>query len=393
MIAYTNLTREDDRLSGSLDTGTTTHPFFFSASEPISPEIDSLYPFGLLHAMKLGGPLRLPGPVSPLLLSRAAQLQDILHVWDRSFTKTSVEADSREPASGGGTDVACFFSGGVDSFYTVLKNRDEITDLIFCSGLDLQVDGSPSLAREVTSMVEEVAAALGKRLVRVETNIRSFSDRYVGWGLFHGSVLATIGLLFQHRFRKVLIPATHTYADLFPWGSHPLVDPLWSTETTSFVHEGCEATRVEKVRFISASEVAMDWLRVCWENRDAAYNCGECEKCLRTMINLQVVGALERCRTLPGTVDLRRVSRISVEDENTRAFVQENLEAVERLDGDPALAAALAAALKGGRRSDPHRWMRSLRTNVGDPLRAQLRERAPATTARLKRLRDRRRSA
>ena len=117
-------------------------------------------------------------------------------------------------------------------------------------------------------------------------------------------MLASVGLLFQARFRTILISAAHTYADLGPWGSHPLLDPLWSTELTEFVHHGAHATRVDKCRVLANSEVAMRHLRVCWENREGRYNCGECEKCLRTMVNLAAVGALGRCTTLP--VESRR---------------------------------------------------------------------------------------
>jgi hypothetical protein len=72
----------------------------------------------------------------------------------------------------------------------------------------------------------------------------------VGWKLYHGAALAAVALLFQDRLGKILIPPTYSYADLLPWGSHPLLDPLWSTEQTTIEHEGCEATRVEKAAYI-----------------------------------------------------------------------------------------------------------------------------------------------
>ena len=38
-----------------------------------------------------------------------------------------------------------------------------------------------------------------------------------------------------------------TYAHLGPLGSHPLLDPLWSSEDVELVHDGCEATRLDKL--------------------------------------------------------------------------------------------------------------------------------------------------
>ncbi len=31
--------------------------------------------------------------------------------------------------------------------------------------------------------------------------------------------------LWTYSASPIYIPASHTYADLFPWGSHPILDP------------------------------------------------------------------------------------------------------------------------------------------------------------------------
>ena len=45
----------------------------------------------------------------------------------------------REDALPQGKRVGCFFSGGGDSFYSFLKHRTEITDLIFIHGFDISL--------------------------------------------------------------------------------------------------------------------------------------------------------------------------------------------------------------------------------------------------------------
>ena len=77
------------------------------------------------------------------------------------------------------------------------------------------------------------------------TNARELTDRYVNTSWSSGGFLASVGLCLQKVFREVLIAASDTYGQLVPWGSHPHVDPLWSTESLAFVHDGCEATRLE----------------------------------------------------------------------------------------------------------------------------------------------------
>ncbi len=231
----------------------------------------------------------------------------------------------------------------MDSFYTLLKHREEVTHIVFVHGFDIALTDQ-TLRTQVSRMAREVAKELGKTLIEVETNLRSFSNTLVGWEKYHGAALASVALLFQHRFRKALIAATLTYAELIPWGSHPLLDPLWSTGLTEIEHDGCGATRVDKAAYISEYELPMDWLRVCYKNPDSAYNCGRCEKCLRTMITLRIVGAQARCKTLPSDLDLEQVANMRIPD--NLVVPRQNLNALERLGTDPELARSLSEALK-----------------------------------------------
>jgi hypothetical protein len=146
----------------------------------------------------------------------------------------------------------------------------------------------------------------------------------------------------------MFIAASRSYADLIPLGSHPLLDPLWSTETTEFVHDGCEATRIEKAAVIASDDIALKHLRVCWENRGGAYNCGRCEKCLRTMACLRTLGVLQRCSAFESPLNLKALADLKVK-RIPRAYLENNLEVLERSGADPELAEALRRCLSGRR--------------------------------------------
>jgi hypothetical protein len=202
------------------------------------------------------------------------------------------------------------------------------------------------LRERVADALRRAAQDLGKPLIEVETNLRAFSDAYVGWSEeYDGSALASVALLLSAELGKVYIPASFSEAFLMPWGTHPHLDPLWSTETTEIVHDGNESGRPQKVARIAQSEAALRWLRVCWENRDHAYNCGRCEKCLRTMVNLRIAGVLDRCPTFARPLDLGAVQSVVIPDECARIFVEENLIACRAAGGDPDLERALEACL------------------------------------------------
>jgi hypothetical protein len=316
----------------------------------VGPTAESLLAAGLLLAMRRGEPLAVPDPVSPRLLEGVTRVQEIFHVWDRRFQVVRVEAMAtggrpRWPSPRG---VACFFSGGVDSFYTALKHAERIDALVFCEGWDPPL-ADPARCARAGAAVGAAAAALGKPLIRVVTNLAVVSEPIVRWRYYHGPVLASIALLLAPGFHRVLLPASHSYADLHPLGSHPLVDPLWSTEDTELVHDGCEATRSERVARIARNPTALRWLRVCWEGPDGAQNCGRCEKCVRTMIALRLAGALERCPTFARPLDLDAVARLRLGTLDERAYAEDNLRAAEADGRERALAAALRACLARAR--------------------------------------------
>jgi hypothetical protein len=92
-------------------------------------------------------------------------------------------------------------------------------------------------------------------------------------------------------FGRVLIGSTLAYEELGPEGTHPLSDHWWSGDMCEIVHDGAEARRSRKIDVIASHPVALAHLRVCWRLDTSAYNCGMCEKCVRTMIGLHLAGA------------------------------------------------------------------------------------------------------
>ena len=138
-------------------------------------------------------------------------------------------------------------------------------------------------------------------------------------------------------WNTVMIPAAQTYADLYPGGTHPLMDPLWSTESVRILNDGAEATRIAKVARIAQSDTALGHLRVCWENRQGRYNCGRCEKCIRTMINLKIAGVLDRCTTFDRPLDYRDIARITLKSPAQRSLMLQNYQAAKESGSDPQL--------------------------------------------------------
>jgi hypothetical protein len=327
------------------------HIYFRSNDILLTGNVEAFLAATLLPAMKAGGTLSAKGKVSRRFLESLDTIVDIFCCWFPALHRVEVkgvQSSSAETSREG--RVGVFFSGGVDSFYTFLKHRDEITDLIYVHGFDMSLENHP-LRQRISSTLHEIGSSFGKRVIEVETNVRSFLDAYFRlremWGtLTHVVVLASVGHVLFPFFRKIFIAATHTYCDLFPWGSHPLLDPLWSTESLEFIHDGCEARRIDKVAFLSNFDIALKSLQVCRSpHSQGAYNCGICEKCLTTMINLHLAGTLDRCTAFNKRLDSRRVGKLVVFDTSALVFSRENLRALEKNKNDQKLYRALCRVL------------------------------------------------
>lgn len=308
----------------------------------------------LLHlAMARREGLRVEGRVSPRLLRSLPTIMDIYQAWKPELARVDVVATDVATPRAAGTSCGLFFSGGVDSFYSLLKNDagggERVSHLVLVFGFDVKLHNR-ALFEQIAARAAEVAQRAGKQLVIVETNVRSLSDGIASWDLYHGGPMAGVALALGGLWHRVLVASTYAYQELHPWGSHPLVDPRWSTERVTVVHDGCEATRLQKVRRLSASDLALTSLRVCWNNQGAEYNCGRCEKCLRTMIALHVAGALERCTTFERPLTAEAVRRLTIGSEDSALFLRELLAALETSARDKVLAGAIRSVIRSGRR-------------------------------------------
>jgi hypothetical protein len=285
-----------------------------SLSRSANPWLAALLPL----AATLHEPLRLRLPLDPLLRASAAELNAIWRAWYPWLGGVAIEADTlaAPPGVDGERLTGAFFSGGVDSFYMVMRRlRDPRgilcpQELICIAGFDVPLARRPERLRR-RERLAGVAESLGVRLVEVATNIKETRLATADWNdLWHGCGVLATGLALERRYRRLMIAATFDYGHLKGLGSHPLTDPLLSTRVTRVLHEGAAATRFGKVEYIAGLEGPLQALHVCWK-QESDENCGRCEKCLRTMIMLELAGALGRATTFPERkLDLDRVSRI-----------------------------------------------------------------------------------
>ena len=289
---------------------------YLRANRPlVTDRVDPVVPVALLAAMRRRQPLHLPGPVSAGLLGHLDRAQDVLQSFSRGLLARTPVVAKPAPPPAPGTGVGCCFSGGVDAFYSALRHED-VTHLVFVVGLDT-FDPMSARARAGLESARAAGDALGKELIEVETNFQALTERFATASWCRGPALGAVALALQPHFTRVLFPSIRTYEHLYPWGSHPLLDPLWGTEALEIDHADCETTRSDKVRLVAGCDVALAHLRVC-NKQGAVRNCGRCEKCIRTAVELRLAGALDRCRDAAARCRPARSAACASSDRTTR---------------------------------------------------------------------------
>ncbi|MFA7169669.1 MAG: hypothetical protein WC178_02340 [Candidatus Paceibacterota bacterium] len=314
----------------------------------ISPDASAFAVALLIPSMKMGQDLIIEGAVSERLYQGMHEIMKIMLSWNLGLKSISIFAqeikkDSYEPER-----KASFFSGGVDSFYTYLKHLETVDEkidyFILANGFDISLK-NPELWRLACQTVEEVAKSEEIEIIKVESNIRDFIEPVEIWDYTHGGCLAALGLALRKELKDVFIPSSLAVGQLLPWGSHPKLDSLWSTETLSFYHDGAETKRVDKVKFIAQNPLTLRNLRVCYRNEDGKFNCGVCDKCLRTMVNLRVAGALDKSETFPNHLDLEVIRKIKIAGEQCAILHKENLRELRELGIEEELQTILQESI------------------------------------------------
>jgi hypothetical protein len=267
---------------------------WFESGELVVERPPELIASAMLPAVaQRGWKLRIEEPLDADWLAGAAEVVEIWSEWwdtpaplDELLEAPADPAPRRERADRSGL---CF-SGGLDAFHTLLCSGRKIDDLVFAHGYDIPLDDTRRFEAAEESL-RAVAAEVGARAVVVRTNLRHRRPfKGSGWGRTHGGALAALGHACSGELGEIVISSAYTRESGHAWGSSWDTDPGWSSSGLKVSHFGEEFTRDEKMRAVVHNPLVRDHIRVCWENRAETGNCGECEKCVRVMVYVELLG-------------------------------------------------------------------------------------------------------
>jgi len=283
----------------------------------------------LLPCMALRENLRIHAAVTDELLSSVrSNLIPTSLEWHPDFSEVEITADKTVSASEARTQdqVGAFFSGGVDSWHSMIGNLDRVTHLIHMRGFEIEHDNE-ALWAFAHNHVQEGAKQFGKTVIPVSSNmtnigelktrerLRAVGRPYEEFGVkvYSGCMLVSMALLLANRMKLGIVPSSWTLDVEPPLGSHPLIEPKLSTSLCAFSLDGCDASRIEKIRFLKEkAPESLRGLRVCIDNSPEnaqKINCGECIKCVRTLLELRACKAMSLCESFDKPPDLAALKR------------------------------------------------------------------------------------
>jgi hypothetical protein len=285
-----------------LPTGKTHEIYFrFTCPQPtdFKPSIRSFLLAYLVPAMHLGLPIHLLQPIDLVTYQNLMEWQEAFASWSPTRLrpipiKCDIVSEQPRPYLNEKKSITAF-SGGVDSCFTALRHtsredaifrRSNLKAGLMIEGFDISLEQSPTFELAWQRSVN-ILESLKLSAYRLKTNLRSLEKPFnCSWEYeTHGIWLAASLACYESFFDLVLIPSTYTYEMLkFPWASNPITDPLYSSTTVTYWHDGAAYNKLTKVNKIANHLAVQESLRVCWEGKQLDRNCGKCFKCVATQV-------------------------------------------------------------------------------------------------------------
>ena len=202
--------------------------------------------------------------------------------------------------------VAALFSGGADSFATLITHAEEHPTLVTLFGSDVKLSDTKgwelvrrhALETAKQFQCENLFIASSFRLFLKEGALSEFVMPLAndGWwhGFQHGIGIAShvAPYAYLHKLKNIYIASSFSHKYKFTCASDPTIDNYLHMGKCATIHDGYEFSRQDKIRRICeySRRTGMEiQLRVCWIS-SGGQNCCACEKCYRTICAILAEG-------------------------------------------------------------------------------------------------------
>ncbi len=260
----------------------------------------------LIYAMQKHQMVRFEAPISERLYYSVTNYLEkaFVHIfsgWREVRLESEVTSVPIENIGAVGTGLSCgidSFSTIVDHFSTRVPKGHILTHVTFFnvgghSPLWDDINRTQELFKKRTLRVQSCARELGLPLVTVDSNLEQLLGGPFAPTHTFRSVSAVLAL--QKLFKTYYYSSGHSAFD-FAFNPKDSSDydvfslPMISTESLNVFSSGTFYTRITKTAMVSLFPLSYRFLNVCLFDEA---NCSRCEKCLRTLLTLDILGKLK----------------------------------------------------------------------------------------------------
>lgn len=202
---------------------------------------------------------------------------------------------------------ALLFSGGVDSFHSLLKLIERRRSPAFLVSINAGAYSDRQEWMAAFDNLDRIASKVGLPMIYMDTNfhqlfpkpnLAAHSLRNTSAATLLSGLVSTLFYSTSETLRDI------NYAEAKDTGVMSLMEPqlfnALQRQDIATVPFGIDTDRVSKTGQISASALVQAHLDVCTNSEyqvtrgDGPLNCGRCRKCIRTQFTLEAFGVLDR---------------------------------------------------------------------------------------------------
>ena len=299
---YISTSKTGVRLCADIKYKMGSEVFYFEVPEEygeyLCSEVSDAFLIGILnYAVAKGEDISVDGFISERLLYQLQTyfIPTLSVVRNKSYHTININA---RPYSGhieNAGAVGASASGGVDSYYTIVRHLNNVsgrymlTHLLIANQFNYY-KSEKETRKKFHQLIENskgISENYGLKLIPMYTNHNEFLfDGFVQeYSLRICSYVFALQKLFSTYYVSSGVPYDSDGFDIFNLS-------LMTTDNLSFYSSGGEITRTQKILYFADDEYIQRNLKVC--NKDVDHNCSECEKCMRTMLSLDIIGKLDK---------------------------------------------------------------------------------------------------
>jgi len=286
-------------------------------------------------AMRVGANLKVHGAGHRQTLLNAETMSQIWSCWlpghfsnvSVSFDEAINEGPTGSPSHESNVGGLHFYSGGIDSTASIIRNRDAYGDfdLLTVHGMDYDV-GSVDQFQRLIAKTNQLCNALELERKVTRHNAYSVYEKFrcnpKGHHVTHIFALTGAAFLFldYHRYFIASDRRLDQQFAVHPWGSNTGSNRYFSDGSRALETLDDDVTRAQKMPIVASHDSALRAITVCDNKQLRPENCGKCSKCTRTKVMFFVANGSVPEIFSDMSLDRGWVDQMNLKKVNERAF-------------------------------------------------------------------------